>query len=107
MKVLLVLALALVLGACGGPSGDGQPFKASPEQIARGKYLARAADCAACHTAPDGAAMAGGVSLESPFGALYGSNITPDPEHGIGKWSADDFYKAMHDGTAPGGKQLY
>jgi mono/diheme cytochrome c family protein len=98
---------AIVLAACGGPHGDGQPLKSSPQQIARGKYLVVAADCAACHTAPGGAPMAGGAPLESPFGMLYGSNITPHPEHGIGRWNADDFYKAMHDGTSPGGRQLY
>jgi mono/diheme cytochrome c family protein len=111
MNALLVRAAcgvaALMLAACGGPHGDGQPLKSSPEQIARGKYLAVAADCAACHTAPGGAPMAGGAPLESPFGMLYGSNITPHPEHGIGRWNADDFYKAMHDGSSPGGRQLY
>jgi mono/diheme cytochrome c family protein len=101
------LATACLLAACGGPHGDGQPLQSTPEQIARGKYLAMAADCAACHTAPGGAAMAGGAPLDSPFGVLYGSNITPHPEHGIGRWSADDFYKAMHDGSSPGGRQLY
>ena len=101
------IAAALVLSACGGPHGDGQPVKASPEQIARGKYLARAADCAACHTASGGAPMAGGEPLASPYGTLVGSNITPDKQHGIGKWSADDFYAALHDGVAPGGHQLY
>ena len=107
LSLLFVIPLALVLSACGGPSGDGQPLKSAPEQIARGKYRARAADCAACHTAPGGPALAGGAALESPFGSLYGSNITPDPETGIGKWSADDFYRAMHDGSSPGGRQLY
>jgi mono/diheme cytochrome c family protein len=111
MKALLARAAcgvaALMLAACGGPHGDGQPLKSSAEQIARGKYLAVAADCAACHTAPGGAPMAGGAPLESPFGVLYGSNITPHPEQGIGRWSGDDFYQAMHDGRSPGGRQLY
>ncbi|HEY4079536.1 MAG TPA: c-type cytochrome [Burkholderiaceae bacterium] len=108
LRTLLVLiSTSLLLAACGGPHGDGQPVKASPEQIARGKYLARAADCAACHTAPGGAPMAGGEPLASPYGTLVGSNITPDKEHGIGRWSADDFYAAVHDGVAPGGHQLY
>jgi mono/diheme cytochrome c family protein len=101
---------AVLLCACGGPTGssDGRPAqKSGAEQVARGRYLARAADCEACHTAPGGAPMAGGAPLDSKFGRLYGSNITPDPEHGIGRWSADDFYKAMHDGTSPGGHPLY
>ena len=76
------------------------------EQIARGRYLAKAADCAACHTITGGAPFAGGVKLASPFGSFYGTNITPDPAHGIGKWSAAQFYKTLHDGVAPD-KQLY
>ena len=63
------------------------------EQIVRGSYLAKAADCAACHTIPGGAPFAGGVKLGSPFGTFYGTNITPDPVNGIGKWSAAQFYK--------------
>lgn len=106
-RLILCVVIAVMLAACGGPHGDGQALKSSPEQIARGKYLAVAADCAACHTAPGGAPMAGGAPLESPFGVLFGSNITPDPEHGIGRWNADDFYKAIHDGSAPGGRQIY
>jgi hypothetical protein len=51
-------------------------------------------------------AVRGGVELASPFGKFYGTNITPDKDHGIGKWSADDFYKALHDGVAPD-KHLY
>lgn len=108
LQTLMGIALAALLSACGGPSGSGaKPGPASAEQVARGRYLARAADCASCHTAQDGAPMAGGVPLASSFGKFYGSNITPDPDHGIGRWSADDFYKALHDGTAPGGRQLY
>ena len=76
------------------------------EQIVRGGYLAKAADCAACHTIPGGAPFAGGVKLGSPFGTFYGTNITPDAVHGIGRWSAAQFYKALHDGVAPD-KQLY
>ncbi|MQR01788.1 c-type cytochrome [Glaciimonas soli] len=82
------------------------PTKQPTDQIALGRYLTKAADCAACHTAKDGAPFAGGVKLASPFGNFYGSNITPDKDHGIGKWSADEFYKALHDGVAPD-KHLY
>jgi len=85
-------------------SADGQSGAA--DQLVRGRYLVKAADCAACHTAADGAPFAGGVKLASPFGTFYGTNITPDQDHGIGKWSADDFYKALHDGVSPDG-QLY
>src|ERR1700759_1286523 len=75
--------------------------------VTRGEYLARAGDCTACHTAPDGRLFAGGRAMPTPFGTLYSSNITPDPETGIGKWSADDFYKTMHSGRFPDGGLLY
>lgn len=79
---------------------------APSELIARGKYLTRAADCAACHTSADGAPFAGGVPLKSPFGTFYGTNITPDKTNGIGGWTAEEFYRALHDGIAPD-KALY
>ena len=77
------------------------PPASTPEQIAKGRYLARAADCAACHTVAGGAPLAGGVQLDSPFGTFYGTNITPDPVYGIGTWSADAFYRSLHDGVSP------
>ena len=75
--------------------------------IAKGEYLARAGDCLACHTAPEGKLFAGGRAMPTPFGTLYTSNITPDPETGIGKWNADDFYKTMHSGRFPDGALIY
>src|SRR3546814_19739739 len=73
----------------------------SSQLLARGKYLVRAADCAACHTAGNGAPFAGGVPLDTPFGRLHGSNIPPDKEHGIGKWTSAAFYRALHDARSP------
>ena len=95
---------AFALAGCGQQQASAAPVKSSPEQIARGRYLVKAADCAACHTTPNGAPFAGGVKLESPYGAFYGTNITPDQQHGIGTWSADEFYAALHDGRSPRGK---
>ncbi|MGB3290858.1 MAG: c-type cytochrome [Burkholderiaceae bacterium] len=69
--------------------------------VERGKYLVRAGDCMACHTSADGASFAGGVPLPTPFGTIYGTNITPDQEYGIGSWNSADFYKALHDGVTP------
>src|ERR1700758_586705 len=60
--------------------------------IAKGEYLARAGDCIACHTAPEGKLFAGGLAMPTPFGTLFTTNITPDPDTGIGRWKADDFY---------------
>ncbi len=77
------------------------------EQISQGKYLVQAGDCVACHTDPGAAAMAGGRAMPTPFGTLYSSNITPDPETGIGKWTADDFYNMLHTGRSPDGGLLY
>lgn len=87
--------------------GPAQQVAASAEQLEHGRYLLDAADCAACHTAPGGAPFAGGVPLHSPFGTLYGTNITPDPDHGIGRYTADDFFHALTSGEARDGHQLY
>jgi mono/diheme cytochrome c family protein len=84
-----------------------QAWAATPANIARGAYLARAGDCIACHTARGGLAYAGGRAIDTPFGRLYGPNITPDTATGIGTWSADDFWNALHNGVAPGGRLLY
>jgi mono/diheme cytochrome c family protein len=79
----------------------------SPELVARGEYLARAADCAACHTAPGGEPFAGGLPFKLPFGTIYSTNITSDRENGIGTWNDDDFVRALHRGIAKDGTHLY
>ena len=64
--------------------------------VAKGEYLARAGDCVACHTAPDGKPFAGGFKMAVPhLGVIYTTNITPDKETGIGDYTLDDFIKAM------------
>lgn len=75
--------------------------------VTKGAYLAKAADCVACHTAPGGQPFAGGRAFELPFGVLYSPNITPDPKTGVGGYSDDDWVRVLHDGVAPGGKHLY
>jgi len=75
--------------------------------IERGEYLARAADCEACHTTKDGEPFTGGLAFNLPFGTLYSPNITPDKETGIGNWSDADFLNALHKGVAPDGTRLY
>lgn len=77
------------------------------QRVAYGAYLARIGDCAACHTTRGGASYAGGAPIPSPFGTFYGPNITPDPQTGIGDWSADDFWRALHHGKRPDGQLLY
>jgi mono/diheme cytochrome c family protein len=76
-------------------------------EIERGRYLAAAGDCQACHTRKDGAPFAGGRAIETPFGVIYSPNITPDRDTGIGAWSDDQFYRALHEGIAADGSHLY
>jgi len=78
-----------------------------PALIARGEYLATLGDCAACHTAQGGQRYAGGRSLGTPFGEVPAPNITPDPDTGIGAWSFDDFWRALHEGKGRQGELLY
>lgn len=79
----------------------------SPALIRKGEQLATVGDCIVCHTADNGPALAGSRPLATPFGTLYSNNITPDPETGIGNWSADAFRRAMKDGVARDGSHLY
>jgi mono/diheme cytochrome c family protein len=80
---------------------------AEPTQIERGEYLARAGDCVSCHTAKQGEPFSGGDRLNTPFGYMLAPNITPDSDTGIGRWSADDFYRALHDGVNRRGQDMY
>jgi len=75
--------------------------------IERGRYLVNAGDCASCHTDQGGKPYAGGLALPTPFGIIYSTNITPDRVTGIGNWSEEDFYRAMHNGIRRDGKHLY
>lgn len=76
--------------------------------VARGKYIAIAGDCVACHTAPESKdAFAGGYSISTPFGGIVASNITPDTETGIGSWTERDFYRAVRHGKGKDGENLY
>ena len=80
---------------------------ANSELIARGAYLARAGNCMACHTTRGGEPYAGGRAIETPFGAVYTSNLTPDDQSGIGSWSPAHFWRAMHNGRSKDGRLLY
>ncbi len=79
----------------------------SPALVQQGAALAAIGGCVGCHTSPGGAAYAGGRALQTPFGTVYGSNITPDADTGIGKWSAAAFRRAMHEGVDREGRNLY
>src|SRR5450432_1205786 len=84
---------------------DASVFSAAT--IARGRQLAAIGDCAVCHTAVNGVINAGGRALETPFGTIYSTNITPDAETGIGAWSYPAFERAMREGIHRDGRQLY
>ena len=111
LLLLLLAAAALVawLNVRGEDPlvGDAASFVATPAQVARGAYLARAGNCAACHTDRGGAAFAGGKGIATPFGTVYASNLTPDARTGIGAWSAAQFWRAMHNGRSADGRLLY
>jgi mono/diheme cytochrome c family protein len=77
------------------------------ESVQRGAALARVGNCIGCHTAPDGMPFAGGTELRTPFGMIYGTNITPDEETGIGSWSQAAFRRAMREGVSRDGHLLY
>jgi mono/diheme cytochrome c family protein len=77
------------------------------DAVERGRYLVTAGDCIACHTAMGGAAFAGGRPIDTPFGTVYSTNITPDVATGLGAWSRADFWRALHNGRSRDGRFLY
>ncbi len=80
---------------------------ANDAQVQRGAYLAKLGDCAACHSAPHGKPFAGGISMTTPIGRIYTTNITPDPGTGIGRYTEEDFARALREGVARDGHNLY
>ncbi len=115
-KVVAALLLILVAGTglvfwlgyheYNEPASSQASYDAS-RLIERGRYLASMGNCMGCHTAVGGKPYAGGRELATPFGRFYGPNLTPDNETGLGKWTADDFWRALHNGKAPDGSLLY
>ena len=108
------------IGALAGMAATALPWRAeiapitpplagtwSAATLERGRLLAAVGDCAVCHTAPGGVTNAGGLAMQTPFGTLHSTNITPDPETGIGKWSYTAFERAMREGISRDGKHLY
>ena len=116
-RILLGLATVVIVGlgcfaalAWRSPiSPIAPPAKASfsPMLITRGEVLAGAGYCATCHTTKGGKPYAGGYAMNTGFGTIYSTNITPDPETGIGTWSEEAFRRAMHDGVARDGTHLF
>lgn len=110
--LLLGLGIIASLNMANADSTDNYPAAslAAPTDpaalIARGKYLSVAADCMPCHTGPGHAPFSGGLVIATPFGGLASPNITPDKQTGIGNWTDKQFYRAVHDGIAPGHNYL-
>lgn len=108
--VLLGLAAAVwLLNYADAPvANDAAVFgPPAPEQVARGAYLARLGNCMTCHTERGGKAYAGGRAVVTPFGTLYGGNLTPDVETGLGLWTPGHFWRALHNGRSRDGRLLY
>ena len=107
----ICVALAVAgLSACtsrelAAPAPVGHKFP--PEAVAQGRELAAIGNCAECHTAPGGKPYAGGRALKTPFGTIYGTNITPEEETGIGRWSEEAFRRALREGVDREGSNLY
>jgi mono/diheme cytochrome c family protein len=99
----LLLCTAFASGECfADPKAD-----IAAEEVARGKALIEAADCAGCHTADAAKPFAGGKRIDTPFGGITSPNLTPDRDTGLGRWSDDDFYRALRFGIAPDGSRYY
>jgi mono/diheme cytochrome c family protein len=116
ISVLLALIVVVIVGAAAfffWPAGlpdvseARARMPAGQASITRGEYLAKAADCAACHTLASGKPYAGGLPFKLPFGTIYATNITLDKETGIGNWSDAEFVRALHHGVGRDGEDLY
>lgn len=99
MTTLRLVVALISLALCGSALAR--------DALSEGQYLVTAGDCASCHTARNGKPMAGGRVVPTPFGAIPSPNLTPDAETGLGQWTADDFYKALHSGISHDGSSLY
>lgn len=85
---------------------ESTPATSGAADPAHGEYLARVGHCAGCHSARGGAAYAGGAAIATPFGTVFASNLTPDAGTGIGRWTGQDFWRALHNGRGAGGRLL-
>ncbi|GJD72651.1 c-type cytochrome [Methylobacterium goesingense] len=106
-RTALRLGAALTFGFGAGAASAQTVASQDADLIKRGEYLATAGDCVACHTAPGGKPFAGNYVLNTPIGKIRTPNLTPDKETGLGNWSADDFYRAFHEGITKDGSYLY
>jgi mono/diheme cytochrome c family protein len=112
-RIVVVASLALLaIAACSAissiaPVETPAPSSFATTRVEQGAQLAAIGNCVVCHTAPGGKSYAGGRALKTPFGTIYGTNITPDPDTGIGRWSEAAFTRAMREGVDREGRHLY
>lgn len=108
LVLLALLATAAAFGLLAWQRGlsDATPASAAPISLERGAYLAAVGNCAGCHTARGGERLAGGRPIPTPFGTVFSSNLTPDAQTGLGGWSANDFWRALHLGQGRDGRLL-
>ena len=102
-RVLCCLLIAVASNTWSAHSHAGEP----DQLIQRGEYLAKAADCGACHTAPGGKPFAGGLAISSPVGTIYSTNITPSVNYGLGRYTEEQFARALRRGIRSDGANLY
>ncbi|MDQ6618584.1 MAG: c-type cytochrome [Pseudomonadota bacterium] len=108
LTAAIVGTVALAWSAlAAAPDAPAAATTADPALVQRGAVLASLGDCIVCHTTPEGRAYAGGRALHTPFGLIYGTNITPDVDTGIGRYTEADFVRAMRQGLGRDGRQLY
>lgn len=104
---VLGLCLAMANSALAQEKVEVAGMAASQDPVERGLYVATAGNCLACHTTQGGNSFAGGVAFHTDFGIIYSTNITSDPDAGIGGWTEDQFIRAMQDGVSADGSNLY
>lgn len=104
LGALLVLSAGMVMADI---SHAADPPSQTAAVIERGRYLATAADCGACHTAPEGKPFAGGLAIDTPLGTIYSTNITPSQDFGIGRYTEEEFSRALRRGVRRDGAELY
>src|SRR5260221_11686328 len=101
--LLIGFAASVSAGICQAADAPDQ----TAAMIKRGEYLATAADCGACHTAPGGKPFAGGLAIATPLGTIFTTNITPSADFGIGRYTEEEFSRALRRGVKRDGANLY
>lgn len=108
IAAVFILAMAFVGSVAFYLGREAPPSTPRPEaSMSNGQYLVQAGNCLSCHTTRGGAPYAGGRQIVTPFGTLFSPNITPERDTGIGQWSAEDFWRALHEGRSRDGSLLY